>query len=209
MYRDTLEKPLAELGLTPQNFHALRLLPLLYVAWANGRISHIERDQVLRAAREQLELGAEAMQLVDRWLRQPPSDRVIREGIACLRRAAAAPDQPDFGSDDLLHILWDAERLTRRAAILTGRPYEPSPEQHDALLELADLMQLDEGVPWLDLLEELGGTSEVWHTLPKTARGPKPNASERSRGDRVRRWRTAFRLDRSHSGNIAPEGGLI
>jgi len=149
------------------------------------------------------------MRLVHHWLSSPPTKELVRGGVACLRSAAIAADQPDFGTDDLLHMLWDAESMTRKAAILSGKPYQVSEQQHDALLELAQLLQVDSGVPWLDLLMELGGRPEAEHTLPKDAqvetRQPVPSAG----GDRLRRWRTALRLHASHDHRVAPGGGLI
>lgn len=209
MYRDTLEAPLKQLGLGPNNFHALRVLPLLYVAWANQHLDELEREQILSTARNRLELNSEAMQLVHHWLEAPPSEDLIRSGVACLKRAAAAPDQPDFGTDELLHILWDAETMTRRAALQTGVPYQPSQSQHDALLELAELMGLDSGTPWLSMLMELGGKSEVEQTLSAESERERPAPSSSTRQDRLRRWRTAYRLHTSHNHRVAPPGGLI
>lgn len=208
MYQDKLEKPLADLGLTAENFHALRLLPLLYVAWSNQRMTDVERRQVLDVARNKLELGSSAMQLVHHWLEAPPSDALVRKGVACLKRLAQAPDQPDFGPDELLQTLWQAETMTRRVALLTGVPYQPSAEQHDALFELAELMGVDHGVTWLDLLSELGGRGEVTRTLNRSKAEPERPAP-RSREDRLRRWRTALRLEGSHSAARPATGGLI
>lgn len=208
MYRDNLERPLADLGLTPENFHALRLLPLLYVAWANARMTDIERQRILDVARNKLELGSSAMQLVHHWLERPPSDELVRKGVACLKKIARAPDQPDLGTDELLQTLWEAETMTRQVALLTGVPYEASEQQHDALLELAELMEVDSGVTWLDLLEDLGGPTEVRRTLkrsPPDRSSPKPA----SRTDRLRRWRTAVRLESEHGASRPATGGLV
>jgi hypothetical protein len=43
--RDTraeLERTLSDLGLKPQTYRALMLLPLVYVAWADGKMDHVE-----------------------------------------------------------------------------------------------------------------------------------------------------------------------
>lgn len=208
MYHDVMEAPLSRLGLTPNNFHALRVLPLLYVAWSNGKIGEIERDQILAFARTELDLNSDAMRLIHQWLNSPPSDRTMREGIACLNRLAQAPDQPDLGHDELLQTLWAAEAMTRRVAILTGQAYEPSPEQQDALLILAEKLGIDYGVSWFELLSQLGGDGEVRRTFPEKAQVSRPSKPAPSNQDRLRRWRTALRLE-SLGGSEPPPGGLI
>lgn len=208
MYRDFLEAPLAKLGLTPNNFHALRVLPLLYVAWSNGELDALEREQILAFARTGLELNGEAMRLIHEWLTSPPSDETVREGVACLNRLAQAPDQPDLGHDELLQTLWAAETMTRRVAILTGQPYDPSPEQQDALLTLAESMAIDYGVSWFDLLSQLGGEGEVRRTFPEGSQQSRPSKPKPSNRDRLRRWRAALRAE--SSGDSWPaRGGLI
>lgn len=208
MYRDTLEAPLARLGLTPNNFHALRVLPLLYVAWSNGKLDDLEREQILTFARADLELNGEAMRLIHQWLTSPPSDETVREGVACLNQLAQAPDQPDLGHDELLQTLWEAETMTRRVAILTGQPYAPSPKQQDALLSLAESMGIDYGVSWFCLLSQLGGEGEVRRTFPESGQGSRPSKPIPSNHDRLRRWRAALRAE-SSGGSWPARGGLI
>ena len=48
--RDTraeLERTLSDLGLKPQTYRALMLLPLVYVAWADGKMDHVESRHIL------------------------------------------------------------------------------------------------------------------------------------------------------------------
>jgi tellurite resistance protein len=209
MIIDTFEQPLKELGLTPRNYQALRVLPLIHVAWADGEVTDEERQHVLGFARTKLGLESEAMQLIHRWLEQPPSKDCIRNGVRLLRRAAKAVDEVDFGNDELLSTLWEAETLTRRAARLAGAPYEPSLENQMALLELAEVLGVDSGTPWVRLLRDLGGDEEVAETLG----GPveETTQTERSsREDRARRWYTALRLHQASESEVPGErGGLV
>lgn len=209
MIIDTFEQPLKELGLTPRNYQALRVLPLIHVAWADGELTEQERQHVLGFARTDLGLDIETMQLVHRWLEQPPSKDCIRNGVQLLRRAANAVDEVDFGNDELLTTLWEAETLTRQAARLAGAPYEPSLENQMALLELAESLGVDSGTPWLRLLRELGGDEEVAATLGEPV--PETTQTERpSREDRARRWYTALRTHHASDPDRAGErGGLV
>ncbi len=194
MLVDTFEQPLKDLGLTPRNYPALRVLPLIHVAWADGKLTEQEKQQILEFSRTKLGLEVDAMQLVHHWLEQPPSRDCIRNGVRLLRRAANAIDETDFGTDELLSTLWDAETLTRHAAFVSGTPYEPSREDQMALLELAEMLEIASGKPWMSVLRDLGGDEEVAATLGNPGEPDAP--SERpSREDRARRWRTALRLE--------------
>jgi hypothetical protein len=218
MIIDTFEQPLRDLGLTPRNYQALRVLPLIHVAWADGKLTEEEKRQVLEFSRTSLGLDIETMQLVHHWLERPPSHESVRNGVSLLRRAAHAIDEVDFGCDELLSTLWEAETLTRRAAFMSGAPYEPSVQDQMALLELAELLGIDSGTPWIGMLRDLGGQDEVAATLGGSIELERPadrasldapaDAAEReqradrasldapadrasSREDRAKNWRAA------------------
>lgn len=228
MIVDTFEQPLRDLGLTPGNYQALRVLPLIHVAWADGKLTEEEKRQVLEFSRTNLGLDIETMQLVHHWLERPPSHECVRNGVSLLRRAADAVDEVDFGCDELLRTLWEAETLTRRAAFMSGAPYEPSVQDQMALLELAELLGIDSGTPWIRLLQDLGGQDEVAATLggsveepaDKPARGEptaksareeplerpeRENRAKTSREDRTRNWRAAVSLHRSSEPDLTDE----
>jgi uncharacterized membrane protein YebE (DUF533 family) len=68
-----LEHTLAGLGLTKSTYRALMLLPLVYVAWADGHVQHVERKLILRFAERSLHLTPETMKVIERWLEKAPS----------------------------------------------------------------------------------------------------------------------------------------
>ena len=69
---------LIALGIGPETAMALRLLPLVFVAWADGEIDDRERKAILNAASEQ-GLAAEKIvrKVLKDWLVQKPSDRLL------------------------------------------------------------------------------------------------------------------------------------
>jgi tellurite resistance protein len=69
---------LIALGIGPETAMALRLIPLVFVAWADGEMDTKERDAILTAAREQ-GLAAEDMtqQVLKDWLRHKPDARLL------------------------------------------------------------------------------------------------------------------------------------
>lgn len=69
---------LLDIGLTPETVLALVLVPLLMVAWADGRIDRRERDALLKAAEERgVAPGSVSHQILDRWLENRPEPRLF------------------------------------------------------------------------------------------------------------------------------------
>jgi len=66
------------LGIGPETAMALRLIPLVSVAWADGHMDDREREAILSAAREQ-GLASEEMarQVLKDWLEQKPDPRLL------------------------------------------------------------------------------------------------------------------------------------
>ena len=69
---------LIAMGIGPETAMALRLIPLVFVAWADGEMDERERDAILSAAREQ-GLAAEDMtrQVLKDWLEKKPDTRLL------------------------------------------------------------------------------------------------------------------------------------
>ena len=69
---------LIAMGIGPETAMALRLIPLVFVAWADGEMDSRERDAILTAAREQ-GLAAEDMtrQVLKDWLEHKPDARLL------------------------------------------------------------------------------------------------------------------------------------
>ncbi len=65
---------LADQGLTPATIVALRLVPLVQIAWADGVIQDAERDTIVLAARAKgIKKDSLAFELLEKWLRVQPS----------------------------------------------------------------------------------------------------------------------------------------
>lgn len=74
---DILDK-LVTLGLSGKTVAALSLVPLIYVAWADGSIQDNERDAILHgAAGKGLESGSPGYELLSSWLAKKPDDSLF------------------------------------------------------------------------------------------------------------------------------------
>lgn len=69
---------LVDLGITAEGLMALRLLPLVLVAWAENGVDDLERARIMVEARNLgIEAGSVADVLLDEWLRKlPPGESV-------------------------------------------------------------------------------------------------------------------------------------
>lgn len=75
---DKLIEDLLVLGVTDSTMSALSLFPLVWVAWADGRMEPREKEAILKAAeKSNIDKDSPAMALLDAWLSQPPSNEVI------------------------------------------------------------------------------------------------------------------------------------
>jgi tellurite resistance protein len=75
-----------KLGVTLDTGSAFILAPLVEVAWADGDVSHAERDTILHIAKQRgVEPGSpDYRQLLD-WLAHRPSDEVFRTALEAIR----------------------------------------------------------------------------------------------------------------------------
>jgi len=74
-----LLRHLLELGITVDTLEAMAIIPLLFVAWADGRVDAGERREILAAAKEVgLEHGSSAYHMLEGWLEQPPTPALFK-----------------------------------------------------------------------------------------------------------------------------------
>jgi hypothetical protein len=78
MSDDAVLDRLVALGLRANTIAALSLVPLIQVAWADGKIQDNERTAILQGAHGKgLEKGTPGYELLQSWLAKRPSDELI------------------------------------------------------------------------------------------------------------------------------------
>lgn len=137
MHQAELTTILEELGVPEGGWRAVALLPLVEVAWADGRIQRAERA-VIDAAVEGLGLSAPERAAVDVWLEvRPDSVELARGRRALLELAHRDPDDTAFDG-----ILGRCEAVARAAGGLFGVAFAVSEEERLALRDIADALAL-------------------------------------------------------------------
>ena len=90
MSDDAVLDKLVSLGLRANTVAALSLVPLILVAWADGKIQDNEREAILQGAHGKgLEEGTDGYELLQTWLKKPPSDELFTAWEGYIKALAA------------------------------------------------------------------------------------------------------------------------
>lgn len=155
MLRDKLRSSLRHLGINDSNYKVLKLLPLVYVAWADGRIEPEQEERLLDLAHNHFQIGRDGERLLKRWIAERPTKEYIREGLHDILLLAHAPDDWTFEVDELQGLLAHAEAIARTTADAMDAPTAVDASEEEALLEIARELGVDDGSTWARLMKDL------------------------------------------------------
>jgi hypothetical protein len=155
MLRDKLRRSLAHLGIGPADYRVLKLLPMIYVAWADGKMEQVERERIHTFAARAYDLSSAGAALLDRWLTQCPSHEYIVEGLRDIYASALAEDDADVDLSELPALLSYAEAIARSTATSLDQPSAVTENEEKALEEIAGLLHVDHGASWAHVLADL------------------------------------------------------
>jgi tellurite resistance protein len=170
----TLTETLSELGIDEHNYRVLMLLPLVYVAWADGKMEDVEIERIDDIATKKLTVTPSGLRILDGWLEQRPSGDYFRRGLEELFLLAQTEEgEPLVHPEELHTLLSHAESIARATASALDAPTAVTPEEEEALREIAQALQLDNGCSWRRLLDELdaGPASIRRGRVPQSQRG--------------------------------------
>lgn len=160
-----------ELGIDKENFRTLGLLPLVFVAWADGTVQRAEGALIRRVARDKGWLTGNGERLLDGWLEQPPETDYVIKGLNLLRQLAA--ERPGFGgaitAETLGSLLVMCKDVAEAAGGLWGLTESISPEEEHALVTIAEAFGIGDSTTWRRIVLELEGAPV------RNAPGPKGN----------------------------------
>lgn len=73
-----LLRHLLDLGITAETLAAMAMVPLLTVAWSDGKLDKAERARILSTARQvEIEAGSAADRMLEHWLEEPPGPQLL------------------------------------------------------------------------------------------------------------------------------------
>ena len=153
--RQAIRESLQKLGIEGAGIRALLLLPLVYVAWADGKMDRVEVEKIRQIARDRLHLGSESEQVLERWLKERPSRLQVQDGLQGLVDLAFDDEVLDIDVSELPDLVMHSEAIARATGEALNEPLAVSPEENRALKEIAEILEVDGGDTWEDVLEDL------------------------------------------------------
>jgi len=132
------------------------LLPLVYVAWADGKMEDVEIERIDKLAKERLFLQKSGLDVLDAWLKAKPSYDYFNQGLQDLFLLAQTEEgEPLIHPEELHDLLQHSEAIARATATALDAPTSVTPEEDRALAEIAKILGIDNGISWRRLLDEL------------------------------------------------------
>jgi len=151
-----MRRSLEHLGIPPDDFRVLKLLPLIYVAWADGRMERVQKQRVHDFAMRNYELSPSGIAVLNKWMSERPTHEYIAEGLHDIYLLAAAQDDIEVDFSELPGLISYAEMVARSTARALDDPSAVSDKGDAALEEIARELHIDHGLSWARLLEDLG-----------------------------------------------------
>jgi hypothetical protein len=106
---------LLTLGIHPETFAALSIVPLVLLAWSDDFVDPKESHQILKAAEmEGIVPGEPAFELLQGWLNERPNPRLFEDWRAYIQ-ALKSRETPERISELRKHVLGRARRVARAA----------------------------------------------------------------------------------------------
>ncbi len=154
MTDDLLQDRLRYLGIDESNYPVLALLPLVQVAWADGKIQKAEHRLIAQTAvRLGLQTGGSWESVLGDWLRTPPSALQYVRGQQVLLALAQRSGTMSFDMGTLTDLVDLAIEVAEAAGGLFGLMFQVEEEERRALSDLAQILSLGPSIDWSRLRE--------------------------------------------------------
>lgn len=144
------------LGLSRRNYRVLALLPLVYVAWADGAVHPAQRRLILRTGWRHGMLAFGGAVVLGGWLLERPGTETFEAGFALLVELARQRHSIalDVDAETLLRIVGLCRDVARAGRVLGRlRPYGDA--ESEAIQTVTERLTIDDGLSWQELMSEL------------------------------------------------------
>jgi len=183
MERDRLRHSLEGLGIHPRDYQVLKLLPLIYVAWAEGQMAPLKRERIHSFAARHFDLSASGVAVLDRWLANPLTHSYVAEALRDMYFLARAPDDMEIDFSELsasFNTLYPPVRLAPASSALLQTLLDSMPEFVRLMLNhrpaslkgrsLVEVFRMADRDPDALLLQH-----EAWRRRPSRMFNARPN----------------------------------
>jgi hypothetical protein len=148
-----IEALLKELKI-PRDAHRLvMLLPLVYVAWADGKIQAEERKLIMRIASEKGMLENGGRETLDYWLTVPPTDQQLKTNLKALNELCRShhPTAQEFDADSEQLLLAWCQDVADAAGGLLGLRSARHAAEAEALKKISAALDIGSAKNWRGL----------------------------------------------------------
>ena len=157
---EDLIRELQSMGIDAQSHKVVALLPLVQVAWADGKVQQAERSLIVETAEQRGLLMGDGPKILESWLNHPPTEQYLARGQRLLVQLAQRPTGvgETFTLQTLDDVLELCEGVARAAGGLFGIAWTVDARERTALGEIAaalDVNSVDTGASWDALNDEL------------------------------------------------------
>jgi hypothetical protein len=145
-----IDRWLAEMKIPRAAYRVISLLPLVYVAWADGKIQDAERALILRIAKQHGLLDHGGDDVLQHWLSVRPTDAQLKANLAALNELARsdASGSPDFGADEEQLLLAWCQDVADAAGGLLGLKAARTDAERAALKTIANTLNVRSASQW-------------------------------------------------------------
>lgn len=154
-----IDNVLDELKIPREAYRVIMLMPLVYVAWADGKIQSQERKLIMSIADERGLLDHGGRGCLERWLAQAPTVAQLKSHLAILSELARSHGNMggDFDADaEQLMIAW-CQDVADAAGGLLGLRSARHDAEHAALKTIAAAVDVRNAKHWRAFLGPASG----------------------------------------------------
>jgi hypothetical protein len=154
-----IDAVLEELKIPREAYRVIMLMPLVYVAWADGKIQSQERKLIMSIAEERGLLGHGGRGCLERWLTHAPTVEQLKSHLAILSELARSHGNlgGDFDADsEQLMIAW-CQDVADAAGGLLGLRSSRHDAEHAALKTIAAAVDIRNAKHWRAFLAQPPG----------------------------------------------------
>ncbi len=153
---DNRTENLRKLGLPEAQLWALTYLPLVHVAWSDGKIQPAERKLILMFAESDEKIDEEGIVVITRWLGKQPSRYYLRLGRVVLAEVARRGGPTgDLGEAGLRKVLTRCVKVADAAGGLFGLVGRIEGTERDAMRQIASELAIHPDLQDEDILKLL------------------------------------------------------
>jgi hypothetical protein len=154
-----IDAVLEELKIPREAYRVIMLMPLVYVAWADGKIQSQERKLIMSIAEERGLLDHGGRGCLERWLTHAPTVEQLKSHLAILSELARSHGNlgGDFDADsEQLMIAW-CQDVADAAGGLLGLRSSRHDAEHAALKTIAAAVDIRNAKHWRAFLADPSG----------------------------------------------------